>query len=138
MIFEEIKNIKSTKKELRDFGLILGVVFGLMGTFFFWRGRFDHYYLFVLSFFLLGFGLIYPFVLKPFHKIWMTIALIIGYVMTRVILCLLFYLIITPISLISRTFGAKFLDLNIEKAKNSYWIPRKQKSFSREDYEKQY
>lgn len=138
MFIEEIKNIKSTKKELRSFGLTLGVVLGLLGTFFFWKGRFDHYYLFILSLFLLGFGLVYPSVLKPFQRVWMTIALIIGYIMTRVILCLLFYFIITPISFISRICGASFLDMKIEKSKGSYWIQRKQENFNRENYEKQY
>ena len=138
MLLQEIKNIKSTKRELRNFGLTLGIAFGLLGILFIWKGNPSYFYLFALSGFLLVFGIVFPVVLKPFQKLWMTIALIIGYIMTRVILCLLFYLIITPISLTSRIFGTKFLDIKIEKSKSSYWIERKQDTLDKEKYEKQY
>ncbi len=138
MLLEDIKNIKSTKKELRKFGLVVGAFFGFIGLLFLWRGKPSYPYLFALSAFLLVFGIVFPIILKPIQKIWMTIALIIGFFMTRVILCLLFYFIITPISLLSKAFGIRFLDKAIEKSKNSYWIQRDQNSFNEERYEKQY
>lgn len=138
MLLEEIKNIKSTKKELRKFGLVVGVFFGLIGLLFLWKGRPSYPYLFALSAFLLVFGIAFPVVLKPIQKVWMSIALVIGFFMTRVILCLLFYLIITPISVLSKVCGARFLDSTIEKSKDSYWIQRDSSVFNKERYEKQY
>lgn len=138
MLLEEIKNIKSTKKDLRDFGLVVGIFFVILGALFWWKGKPFYPYFLEIGTFLIFFGLAFPVVLKPIQKVWMTVALLIGSVMTRVILLVLFYLVITPIGIISRLFGNKFLDLKIDKSANSYWIKRPQESYDKERYEKQY
>ena len=138
MLIEEIKNIKSTKKELREFGLTVGIVFALIGGLFYWRGK-DHYFYFVIvSFMLLILGLIAPLVLKPIQKIWMAVALIIGFVMTRIILCVLFYLVITPISLLGKLSGRDQLSLKFDRKASTYWIPRKKEKYNKANYEKQF
>lgn len=138
MILQEIKNIKSRKKELREFGVVVGVVFGLIGGLFWWRGK-DHYSIFLtVSIALVILGLIAPVLLKPLHKIWMAFAIIIGWIMTRIILSILFYLLITPIGLLKRLSDKDMLDLRFDKNKNSYWIPRQQEAFDKVSYEKQF
>ena len=138
MLIEEIKNIKSTNKELREFSFTIGIIFALMAGLFYWRGK-DHYFYFaILSFILLILGLIVPIALKPIQKVWMTIALLLGFVMTRVILCILFYLVITPISLLGKLLGRDQLSLRFNKKANSYWIPRSKEKYNQADYEKQF
>ena len=39
MILEEIKNIKSEKKDLRDFGIVMGIAFGLLAGAHWWKGK---------------------------------------------------------------------------------------------------
>lgn len=57
---------------------------------------------------------------------------------TRLTLCMLFYLGITPICLLVRLFGKDFLELRYDKqASGSYWIP-KEKGKDRNRYEKQF
>jgi hypothetical protein len=68
----------------------------------------------------------------------MVIAVILGWIMTRVILSLLFYVVITPISFFSRLFGNEFLDLKWDKSKVTYWNYRNTKQRNNEDYEKQF
>ena len=68
----------------------------------------------------------------------MGFALILGSIMTRVILSVLFYLVITPIGLISKLSGKDFLDLKFDKSVSSYWIPRKKIIFEKANYEKQF
>jgi len=58
--------------------------------------------------------------------------------MTRIILSLLFYLIITPIGLISRLLGKQFLELRWNKLKGSYWNIRKKENYITDHYEKQF
>ena len=41
--------------------------------------------------------------------------------MTRIILSILFYVILTPIGLISRLFGKQFVELRWDKSNDSYW-----------------
>ena len=67
----------------------------------------------------------------------MIFATIMGWLMTRFILSLLFYGLITPISLIARLMGKKFIYLRWDKINNSYWNYRSNK-VQNVDYEKQY
>lgn len=138
MIFEEIKDIKSGKKELRQFGITVGIVLGLLGGLFLWREKEGYFYFFILSASLLSLGIVVPILLKPIHKVWMTLAILMGWFMTRVILCILFYLIITPIGLLAKLFGKDFLSRKFDKTAGSYWIIRKSSGFDKKSYEKQF
>ena len=138
MIVQDIKNIKSGKRELRKFGLTVGIALGIFGGLFLWRGKEYYDILFYIggSFILLGLAI--PIVLKPIQKVWMTLAIILGWVMTRVILSILFYVVVTPIGLISRLFGKEFLDLKFDKDAQSYWVPKQSPRTDKSDYEKQF
>lgn len=138
MIIEKIKNIKSGKKELRKFGVIVGIAFGLLGTLFWWRGKALYYCFFILSTILILFGLIMPILLKPIQKVWMTFAILMGWLMTRVILIILFYFVLTPIAFIARLFRKDFLNLRFNGNVDSYWIPKRTKKIEKTDYEKQF
>ena len=138
MIIQEIKNIKSGKKELRQFGRAMGVAFGLLGALFLWRHKGYHPYLLVVSAVFFIFGITLPVILKPIQKVWMSIAILMGFVMTRVILIVLFYLVVTPIGLLAKLFGKDFLDLKFNRNADSYWIARKANGFERSEYERQF
>lgn len=139
MIADEIKNIKSGKVELRKFGLTVGIVLGLLGALLFWRGRGYYPYLLVPSAILLLLCVAAPTLLKPVHKAWMTLAVLMGWFMTRVILCALFYLMVTPIGLLGRLVGKEFLELKLNRsAPGSYWIPREVAKHGKENYERQF
>ena len=134
-MIEEIKNIKTNKKEIRKFGFLIGGVLIAISIFMLWKAL--HYYqlIFVIGVSFILLGLIIPMILKPVYIIWMPFATILGWIMTRVILTILFYLIVTPIGLIARIFGAKFLDLSWNSTVGSYWNKR-DKTVS--DIEKQF
>jgi len=138
LLLEEIKNIKSEKKDLRNFGITFGVVAGLLAGALWWKEK-DTYSIFAilsLAFFLLSFAL--PIFLKPLQKAWMTLAVVLGFFMTKVILAILFYLVFTAIGLGSRIFGKQFLDLKIDQSGKSYWIQREPETFDRKKYERQF
>ncbi|MCX5895526.1 MAG: SxtJ family membrane protein [Proteobacteria bacterium] len=138
MIIEEIKHIKSDKKELRKFGITMGIVLGLLGGVLLWRGKPASLYLFTIAAVFLFFGFALPRLLKPVHKFWMTLSILMGWVMTRVILIVLFYLIMTPIGLIARLCGKDFLGLEVNKKATSYWIPRNAIEREKSSYENQF
>jgi hypothetical protein len=79
-----------------------------------------------------------PKTLKPLQKAWMASALVIGFVMSRLILGILFYLVMTPIGLLMKLFGKDLLDERLEKEKASYWIERGKDAIAAESYEKQF
>ena len=139
MINEEIRNIKSGRKELRKFGLTMGIVLGLLGGFTWWRDKDYFYYFSIISALFFFFAVAFPSVLKPVNKAWMALAILMSWVMTRVILSLLFYLGITPMGFLARLFGKDFLGLKFNKnTVKSYWIPKERRKFERADYGRQF
>jgi hypothetical protein len=138
MIAEEIRNIKSGKRELKQFGITIGTVLVLLGIWFVWRGKEGSYYLLISAvvFFALGFTL--PLLLKPVQKLWMSLAILMGWLVTRVIITILFYLVVTPIGILAKLCGKEFLDTKLDKSVDSYWIQRRHTSSDKQRYEKQF
>ena len=136
-IFDDIKKIKSTPKELKEFGMVMGIFFAILTGLFWWRHRnFLPYACLSAVFFILRF--VMPAWLKPLQKIWMTFAVMMGFVMTRVILGILFFLVLTPVSFISRLTGKKFLDLDFKKPQDTYWNPYNKDNTGLKKHEVQY
>jgi hypothetical protein len=132
MFLDDVRSIKSSRKDLRKFGLTLGVFFALLAGYFRWRhGGAGTPALATVSGFFLFFGLLAPSALKPVQKAWMTMALAMGWVMTRVLLSLLYFVAVTPIGLIMRRTGHDLL--GTKKKAESYWQdcrPRTEETYS--------
>ena len=137
-MIEELKSIKSEKSDLRKFGITIGVILLIIAGFLFWSGKESLQILFTLGAVLLILGFTIPVILKPIYWVWMIFATILGWIMTRVILSLLFYLIFTPIGLVSRLFGKQFIELKWDESKDSYWNYRSKKYIMKDEYEKQF
>lgn len=138
MVIEEIRNIKSGKRDLRQFGITLGIVLGLLGGLLLFRQKDYYLYFFTFSGIFLLLGVLLPLLLKPIQKVWMGLAVIIGWVMTRLILTALFYLVVTPIGLVARLFRKDFLAIKLDRNADSYWIARKSVTFNKRNYENQF
>lgn len=138
MISEQIKRIKSEKRDLRNFGLIMAVALAVIGTILLWRESDNYKYLYIIAAVFLFMGLAVPVALKPLQKVWMTIAILMGWVMTRLILFALFYLVFTPVGLTARLFGKRFLATSFATEADTYWITRDKVATEASDYEKQY
>ena len=132
-----ISRIKITKEEIRKFGIVIGIILLIIGVILLWKKNIYYPILRIIGTSLLVGGLSIPIILKPIYIIWMIFATIMGWLMTRFILSLLFYGLITPISLIARLMGKKFIYLRWDKINNSYWNYRSNK-VQNVDYEKQY
>ena len=137
-MLDEIKNIQSGKKELRNFGFTIGLILCFIAGILFYK----NHNLFIPTAYtaavFIGFSIILPKILKPIYLVWMIFALILGWIMTRLILSLLFFVIITFIRLIAGILGKSFLELNQSKESKSYWNHRVGDLEKNQDYEKQY
>ena len=78
MVFELIKEIKSTKAEVRKFAVTIGIFLGFLGGLLFLRQRDYYFYFFIVSIRFLFLGLLAPGLLRPIQKIWMCLAITIG------------------------------------------------------------
>ena len=137
-MLEEIKNIKSEKSDLRNFGIIVGIILLVISGFLFWKEKESFQIFLAIGITLFLTAIAIPFVLKPVYWIWMIFAIILGWFMTRLILSLLFYVIFTAIGLTLRLFGKQFLELRWDKSKESYWNLRTNEHLRKENYEKQF
>lgn len=137
-MIEEIKNIKNEKSEFRKFGIIIGLFLLVISGFLFWKGNETFEIMLASGLVLCVLGFTIPIALKPIYWVWMALATILGWIMTRVILGVLFYLVITPIGMLSRRSRNKFLDLKWREARNSYWNSRNTIQQTNEDHERQF
>jgi hypothetical protein len=137
-IREDIKQLKTSDRDLRKFGLVVGGVFVAVGLLFWWRHPGRSPYFLGPGGMLLLLGLVLPGALKWVYIAWMSIAFVLGFVMAHVILMLLFLLVITPMGLVARLVGKDFLSLKLDRAAKSYWLPRGKLAKSAADYERQF
>ena len=137
-IINEIKGIDTTPKKIRDFGITFFLVFALIGGVLLYKGRSLGYAGFGLGAVFLALGIWAPSSLRAFYKAWMALALVLGFFISRFILCLLFYCVLTPIGLIMKVFGKDLLDQRWDKEARSYWIKKERKSPDKEQYRKLY
>ncbi len=120
-IIEDIKNIKSEKKQLREFGWVVGGVLLAIGGWLWYKENSAWMYLVEIGGALVALGTVIPIVLIPFQKVWMGIAVVLGFIMSRVILFLLYYVVFTAIGLTTRIMGKDLLDRKLDRSAKSYW-----------------
>ena len=140
MLLTDIKNVVSTadKRELRKFGITIGVFLLVVSAFFFWREKsFAQYITYAGAGFLIV-GLTVSKLLKPIFIVWMSFAVIMGFIMTRVILTLFYGIVFVPAGLIMRLIGKDPLKEKIDQNAESYWIIREQGNFTKKSVENQY
>ena len=129
-LINEVRNgllkLDQSKKSLRNFALIVGTFFIILGILnFFWgEAKSNSLLLSSISLLFIILGLTYPKILKYIHFVWMMLALAMGYFLSRIILTIVFYIAITPIALIFRLIGKDVLDRKINKKTDSYWKKR--------------
>lgn len=140
MLKEEIKAVrnKTDKKELKKFGYVIGIFLGLLAVLLFWKDKSPAVYLAYISGSILFLSVVYPLALKPIYITWMSFAVVMGFVMTRVLLSLLFVIIFTPAGLVIRLLRKDPLNQKIEKQKSSYWIKRDRNPYDPKSTENQY
>ncbi len=137
-MFDEIKNIASGKKELRDFGLVIGGMLVGISMIFWWFGRWSYPVWGGAGIILVGAALFVPFVLRPLQKTWMAFAVVMGWGMTRFILGVLYYGVFTVVHGIGRIVGKEFLDVRYKDGSSTYWVKRVSRDVPVSEYERQF
>ena len=115
------------KKSNRSFGLLFFIVFLTIALWPITKGA-DAYILLVLvSLVFLILGLINSKILTPLNEVWIKFGEILGVVIAPIIMALVYFIFLTPTSLIVRIFGKDLLGLKFYKKQDTYWIERKKK-----------
>lgn len=138
MILKEIKNIKSSESDLKKFGNLMGIILIVIAIILIMGKSYYYPYFAIAGLALIVFAYMFPIVLKPFQKAWMSLAVLLGWISTRLILSALYYLVITPIAIIAKAAGKKFLDTKLDRQRVSYWNYRAIKNYDAAGSEKQF
>lgn len=118
-------NQSESKKELRQFGFIVGGIFVLIGVWpVAWHGAGPRLWAVGLGSVLLLLGSLAPTLLLPVFRIWMRIGHILGWINTRIILGILFYGLITPMGFVMRLFGWDAMRRTLARDAQTYRVLR--------------
>jgi len=138
MIKQEIKNIKTDSKTIRNFGLILSGILTLFSAISFWKGGHGYQFLFPVALVIFFSAIFFTRALKIIYLPWMVVATLIGWVITNLILTIFYFLVITPIAVMAKLLGKDLLKQKIDPQATSYWVHREKTTFSKEDFEHQF
>ena len=109
----------------KSFGLLFFVVFLIIGLWPLKNGESLNFFFIIASVVFLILGLLNSKLLSPLNKSWIKLGEILGIIIAPIVMALVYFVILTPISIIVRVFGKDLLGLKFLKEKETYWIKRK-------------
>ncbi len=114
-----------TTKDLRQFGLLVGGVFAVIGLWpVMFRSEAPRLWAMILGSLLIVLGVVAPQGLRQIHGGWMKVGHILGAINTRIILGIIYYLLITPMGLVMRLMGKDPMHRALMKSADTYRIVR--------------
>ena len=122
----ELKKLKQDRVALRNFGFTMAAALALIGVAMRFVGHHPvrAFWTWAIAAAFLLFGLAAPRALKGIHRVWMGFAFVLGWFVSRIILGVIFFGIITPIGVIMKLAGKDVLSEKIDRGAATYWIPR--------------
>ena len=109
----------------RSFGILFFIVFLALGLWPLTKGNEINVYLTSISLVFLVLGLFNSKILSPLSKAWIKLGEILGKIIAPIVMALVYFIILTPVSLLVRVFGKDLIGLKFKKNQNTYWIKRK-------------
>ena len=115
-------NKKSSNK---SFGILFFVVFLGLGLWPLTNDNNPNIYLIIISIIFLILGLLNSKLLSPLNLFWIKFGELLGKIIAPIVMAIIYFFILTPISLTVRLFGKDLLGLKFSKKLKTYWIKRK-------------
>ena len=109
----------------RSFGILFFILFFILGLWPLKNLESLNYYLIGISIIFLLLGLKNSKLLTPLNKTWIKFGEILGLIIAPLVMALVYFIFLTPISLIVRIVGKDLLGIKFNKKLDSYWIKRK-------------
>jgi len=117
------------KKQLRQFGLMVGGIFGVIGL---WpmvvRFEGPRLWALALAVALVAPALVFPRSLIYVHRGWMAVGEALGWINTRIILSVVFYVLVTPMGIVMRRLGRDPMQRRLEPGLVTYRAPKPARS----------
>lgn len=121
----------ASMRQLRSFGLIVGGGFAVLGLLpVVLRGQPPRLWALSIAAALAVGGVVIPRALRPLHRVWMQLAEVLGWINTRIILLLVFFVVIVPTGAVLRVIGRDILNLKFSRTADTYRVLRTKRSGS--------
>lgn len=142
-IREELKQLSKSNEAVRSFGwsvggafLVIWLIFVGPVHYFSQYEKGGHYPILMwLGISLVVLGTILPVLLRPIYIGWMAFAFTMGTIMTRLILTVFYFVVLTPVGLFFRLIGRDALNRKIDREASTYWIEKEYPITDRSRYE---
>jgi len=108
----------------RSFGLVMGAACLVIAGIGFWAGSAYWFVWAGTAVALGGLAWLWPRVLYPLNRLWFWFGLALHKVVNPVVMGVLFFAVVTPISILMRLVGKRPLALEFEPDASNYWVQR--------------
>ena len=108
----------------RSFGLVFFVVFLIVALWPLKSGEDIRIWSLTLSIIFFSLGMLNSKLLTPLNKLWFKFGILLGSIVSPIVMGIVFFLVVTPTSIIMRLLGKDLLKTNKEKNASTYWVKR--------------
>ena len=107
----------------RSFGMVFFVFFLLISIYPILKDENVRIWSLIICIIFLVLGILNSNILTPINKLWFKFGLLLGKIISPIVMGIVFFLVVTPISLIMKLLGKDLLNLKYNNEK-SYWIEK--------------
>ena len=107
----------------KSFGIVFSIFFLLISVYPLLNNDPIYYWSLFVSFIFLVLGLMNSKILSPLNLLWFKFGILLGKIVSPVVMGIIFFLVVTPISILLKIFGKDVLNLKFNKNK-TYWIEK--------------
>ena len=107
----------------RSFGIVFFTVFFIVSIYPIFKGGDLRIWSLIISIIFLILGLLNSKILTPLNKIWFKFGVLLGNIISPIVMGIVFFLVVTPISLLMKALGKDILNLK-KNTNKSYWIEK--------------
>ena len=113
-----------SKENNKGFGILFFIVFLLVGLWPLLKGDSPRIYFFPIAVLFLILGLINSKILTPLNKVWVKFGELLGAIIAPIVMGLVYFFILTPLSFLVRITGKDLLNVKFSNKFKTYWIKR--------------
>ena len=105
----------------RSFGIVFFIFFLIISLFPLFYGNNIKLFPLTISLIFLILGILNSKILGPLNKLWFMFGILLGRFFSPIIIALIFFSIIVPISFLMKIFNKDILELKFDQKKKTYW-----------------
>ena len=107
----------------RSLGLVFFVVFFSISVYPLLYGQNLRFWSLIIAIIFLVLGILNSKILTPLNKVWFKFGLLLGSIVSPVVMSIIFFFVVTPISFVMKILGKDILNLK-RNNDNTYWIEK--------------